>query len=85
MTTPPDERPADFRGECDRCHAEPVPVWELLDEPGGWAYCEGCWRAEDAEPDCEECGIGLGGREPARVGPRSGRWVCGRCAADERA
>lgn len=41
---------ADATGECDRCHKEPVAVWQLpmeIDrEPDAhWMYCRECFRA----------------------------------------
>lgn len=37
--------PPDRSGECDRCHAEQVPVWEDATHPGHYQYCERCYRA----------------------------------------
>ena len=33
-------------GECDQCHAEPVPLWfdHGSDGCGDWLICGPCWR-----------------------------------------
>ena len=39
------DRPADLKGECDRCHLnKPLFWWHVDDEPGEWAYCERCLK-----------------------------------------
>jgi hypothetical protein len=34
----------DAVGECDKCHGEPLELWEDTEHPGEFMYCKSCWR-----------------------------------------
>ena len=40
----PCQYPADYVGECDRCHRDRVALWEDHEQPGSFEFCRECWQ-----------------------------------------